>query len=146
MSTPHEQQATEREQLLKERLSEEELRTLLKRLQAHDAAASEMPTVGAVVEATGADPGLIGGLLADIRRETARQVTQAAQTIQVVHVRGTTHPARIVVALIAGLIAALFVLGLFSVRSATVESTGPTIERVRAAPRTTTDAPAKDAH
>lgn len=55
--------------LLAEELTDEEVRGLLERLNAREFGGSENATVGAVVEATGADVTVVGRLLAEIRKE-----------------------------------------------------------------------------
>jgi len=59
---------TRYEQLLAEELTELEVRTLLERL-GEDEFPEAVPTLGAVAEATGADPAVVGRLLAEIRKE-----------------------------------------------------------------------------
>lgn len=55
--------------LLNEQMSDAEVRTLLERLGSKEFGGSESATVGAVVEATGADLATVGRLLAEIRKE-----------------------------------------------------------------------------
>jgi hypothetical protein len=56
-------------ELLAEPLTDEEVRDLLERLGSKEFGGPEHATVGAVVEATGANPATIGNLLALIRKE-----------------------------------------------------------------------------
>jgi len=126
MTTPHEQQV-DRADLLSERLNADELRTLLERLQTHEAAAAAMPTVGAVVEATGADPTLIARLLADIRGQIAAEAAQA-QAARLETQRSRRCLVRKVVAWIVAAIAAFILAGLFTVRTTEVQSNAPTVQ------------------
>lgn len=59
--------------LLAEPLSDAEVRTLLERLGSREFGGSEEATLGAVVEATGAEPALVGRLLAEIRKGEIEQ-------------------------------------------------------------------------
>lgn len=62
-----------REELPTEPMSDSELRVLLARLGQEEFDASPQATVGAVVEATGADPVVIARLLGEIRQEAFEQ-------------------------------------------------------------------------
>lgn len=59
----------EQQELLQERVSNDELHELLERLGQAELGGPEAPTVGAIVEATGASPVEIGRLLGQIRQE-----------------------------------------------------------------------------
>jgi hypothetical protein len=64
------QYSNEQNELLGERLSDAEVRELLERLGDESLGGPEEPTVGAVIEATGASPLEVGRLLAEIRQES----------------------------------------------------------------------------
>lgn len=69
---------TEKESLLREHLEENEVRLLLERLGEREFGGDPRPTVGAVIEATGADPIEVGRLLAQIRGEAVGRRFEAA--------------------------------------------------------------------
>lgn len=64
------------EEILREPLSKSEVGQLLARYGAHEFAPPDVPTLGAVVEATGADPIALAQMLAEIRGETFAQRLQ----------------------------------------------------------------------
>jgi hypothetical protein len=105
MSTPHEL-TPDREQVLKEKLSEKELHQLLERLQAHDQNEQGMPTIGAVAEATGADAMLIHKLLREVRNQPP-EVFQPMVHEEVATQKSTNQKA--VVALVIGAIVAMLI-------------------------------------
>lgn len=66
--------------LLTEALTNAEVQMLLARLGSAEFGGSENATVGAVVEATGADAVTVGGLLADIRKGNIETILQGHES------------------------------------------------------------------
>lgn len=60
---------SQKQELLNEEVLDEEVREILERLSSAELGGSELATIGAIAEATGASPNLIGRMLAEIRQE-----------------------------------------------------------------------------
>lgn len=69
----HEETPAEQTALREEHLTDVEVHEILSRLSAQEMGGSELATIGAVSEATGAAPEVIGKMLAEIRQQNLRE-------------------------------------------------------------------------